>query len=383
MSFSSGEAESLSAIFARLIASTGPLSLQHYMGEANARYYAARDPLGVAGDFITAPEISQVFGEMIGLWLADMWVRAGQPALIHYVELGPGRGTLARDVLRTMARFDMAPEVHFVETSLGLKDLQLQAVPQAKFHNDLSTVPMAGPLLVVANEFLDALPVRQLVRTPAGWRERMVDYIDGAFVPIAGERPMDAAVPEDRREAPVGTIIETSPGATAVIYELAGRLVAQGGTALLIDYGYDSPRDGSTVQAVRRHAKTDPFFAPGTADLSALVDFATLRAVAESRGAKCFGVTEQGEWLTALGGAVRAELLARSHPEHGTTIRTGFARLVDPAQMGALFKVMGLASPVWPAGEAFGAPVAGVMTALPPERDDPSQPPAGPSIRPV
>ena len=383
MNGGSGRCDPLAAIFARLIAGTGPISIQHYMGEANARYYASRDPLGVAGDFITAPEISQVFGEMIGLWLTDMWVRAGQPAQIHYIELGPGRGTLARDALRTMARFDLIPSVHFVETSLGLKDLQLAAVPQAQFHHDLSTVPQDGALLVVANEFLDALPVRQLVRTPSGWRERMVDCVNGAFVPVAGERPMDAAVPEARREAPPGAIIETSPGAAAVLYELAGRLVAQGGTALVIDYGHDSLQDGSSLQAVRGHAKVDPFAAPGTADLTALVDFATLRSVAESRGCRCFGVTGQGEWLTALGAAVRAERLARSDPEQGPAIRAAFTRLVDPEQMGTLFKVMGLASPAWPDGEAFGAPVAGVMTALPPAPESPPPPPTGPQVRPV
>ena len=381
MSVPTEDPAALAATFARLIASTGPISIQHYMAEANARYYASRDPFGSGGDFITAPEISQVFGEMVGLTLADVWVRAGQPAGVHYVELGPGRGTLARDALRTMARFDLTPEIHFVETSLALKDIQLKAMPEAQIHHDLSTVPMTGPLLVVANEFLDALPVRQLVSTHVGWRERMVDCVNGAFVPVVGGRPMDAAVPEGRRDAPPGTIIETSPGAAAVIYELAGRLVAQGGTALLIDYGYDAPQDGSTLQAVRSHAKCDPFVAPGTADLSALVAFATLRAVAESRGAKCNGVTGQGAWLTALGGAVRAERLARSYPEHGAQIRAAFARLVDPARMGTRFKVMGLGSPIWPAGEAFGAPVAGVMTELPPVREDPPLPPASPTIR--
>ncbi|MBC2670627.1 class I SAM-dependent methyltransferase [Novosphingobium piscinae] len=345
----------LAAIFARLIATHGPISLQQYMGEANARYYASRDPLGVTGDFITAPEISQVFGELVGLWLADLWLRAGRPQPVHYVELGPGRGTLARDALRAMARFGLAPAVHFVETSLTLKALQLEAVPQARWHDDLASLPHEGALLVVANEFLDALPVRQLVRSWEGWRERMVDWTGEAFVPVAGDRPMEAALPEDRRIAPVGTIIESCPGAAAVVFELAGRLVVQGGAALVIDYGYDELRQGSTLQAVRGHAKVDPFAAPGEADLTALVDFATLRAVAESRACRCLGTVEQGAWLNALGGPARARALAQASPDQAHAILSGYTRLVDPEQMGRLFKVMGLAAPHWPEGEGFTA----------------------------
>ncbi len=347
--------ERLAAVFTRLIAAHGPISVQQYMGEANARYYAARDPLGVTGDFITAPEISQVFGELIGLWLADLWIRAGRPQPVHYVELGPGRGTLARDALRAMARFGLAPTVHFVETSLALKALQLEAVPAARWHDDLSTVPQDGPLLVVANEFLDALPIRQLVRMEEGWRERMVGWDGQRFMPVAGDRPMDAALPEDRRAAPVGTIIETCPGAAAVVFELAGRLVAQGGAGLVIDYGHAEPRDGSTLQAVRAHAKVDPFVDPGEADLTALVDFATLRAVAESRDCRWLGTVGQGAWLTALGAPARAQALAAARPDQAEAILSGCTRLIAPDQMGELFKVMGLATPHWPEAEGFGA----------------------------
>ena len=263
MSGSAASAESLSAIFTRLIANTGPISLMHYMGEANARYYAARDPLGADGDFITAPEVSQMFGELIGLWLADMWIRAGREEPVHYVELGPGRGTLARDALAAAKRYGLTPSIHFVEGSMALRDMQLAAVPGARFHDDLSTVPMFGPVLIVANEFLDALPVRQLVRTGDGWRERMVASHAGAFVPVAGSQPMDAAVPEAWRQAAEGTIVETCPGAAAVVYEVAGRLLEQGGAALIIDYGHDAIRDGSTLQAVREHRMVDPFAMPG------------------------------------------------------------------------------------------------------------------------
>ncbi len=190
----------LAEIFRRLIATTGPISLAHYMAEANARYYAKADPLGAGGDFVTAPEISQMFGELIGLWLADLWIRAGREEPVHYVELGPGRGTLARDALRAMKRYGLEPRPHFVETSTALKELQLDAVPGAFFHADLSTVPMDGPVLLVANEFLDALPVRQLIRTADGWREVMVVADGDRFTCIPGARPMDAAVPESRRE---------------------------------------------------------------------------------------------------------------------------------------------------------------------------------------
>ncbi|MFY8194339.1 MAG: SAM-dependent methyltransferase, partial [Novosphingobium sp.] len=175
--------------FRRLIANTGPISIAHYMAESNARYYSSRDPFGSAGDFITAPEISQMFGELIGLWMADSWIRAGRPEPVHYVELGPGRGTLARDALGAARRYGFMPRTHFVETSTALKAMQLELHPQAIWHADLSTIPSDGPLLIVANEFLDALPVRQLVRTEQGWRERMVGLDQGRLLPVSGSAP--------------------------------------------------------------------------------------------------------------------------------------------------------------------------------------------------
>ena len=345
--------ETLGAIFARLIANTGPISLMHYMGESNARYYASRDPLGAAGDFITAPEISQMFGELIGLWLADMWIRAGREEPVHYVELGPGRGTLARDALAAARRYGLTPSVHFVEGSLALRDVQLATVPNAQFHDDLATVPMFGPVLIVANEFLDALPVRQLVKTAQGWRERMVALAGDAFVAVAGNQPMDAALPEARRQAEEGTIIETCPGAAAVVYEIAGRLLEQGGAALLIDYGHDALREGSTLQAVREHRMVDPFILPGEADLTAHVDFATLAMIAQSRGVKWLGTVPQGRWLRELGIETRADSLAAFAPEHAAAIHSARDRLIGEGQMGLLFKVMGLAAPGWPDGVGF------------------------------
>lgn len=349
--------DSLGEVFRRLITNTGPISLMHYMGEANARYYSSRDPLGSGGDFITAPEISQMFGELIGLWLADMWINAGREETVHYVELGPGRGTLAKDALRAARRYGLEPSIHFVEASTELKDVQLAAMPEAVWHHDLSSVPMYGPVLVVANEFLDALPVRQLVKTPEGWRERMVVPEDaggsGRFVCIAGTQPMDAAVPEARRAAADGTIIETCPGAAAVVYEVAGRLVEQGGAALFIDYGHAALRDGSSLQAVRQHLKVDPMTQPGEADLTAHVDFATLAPIAQSRGCRWLGTVPQGRWLRNLGIEARTETLAQSAPQHTAALHAAKDRLIGEGQMGLLFKVMGLAAPTWPGGAGF------------------------------
>jgi len=168
----------------RRIADHGPMPVADYMAEANAHYYATRDPFGAAGDFVTAPEISQMFGELVGIWLADLWQRAGRPEAAHYVELGPGRGTLAVDALRAMQAAGLAPDIHMVETSPVLRSAQAERLPAASWHDDLSTLPEAGPLLVVANEFFDALPIRQLIATGEGWRERLVACQDTLFLPI-------------------------------------------------------------------------------------------------------------------------------------------------------------------------------------------------------
>jgi NADH dehydrogenase [ubiquinone] 1 alpha subcomplex assembly factor 7 len=345
--------------YRRLIASTGPISLTQFMGESNARYYASRDPLGSAGDFVTAPEISQMFGELVGLWLADIWIRAERPEPVCYVELGPGRGTLARDALRVMERQGLQPAVHLVEGSPQLRALQAGAVPQAQFHEDLADLPTDRPLLLVANEFLDALPVRQLVRTEEGWRERMVglDEADD-LVFVAGQAPMDEAVPGAQREAAPGTILESCPAAAGVVAEVAGRLARQGGAALFIDYGHIAPRTGSTLQAVRAHRKLDPFAAPGDADLTAHVDFAAMAQIARSHGARVLGRTTQGHWLGALGIDARAEALAGTAPQRRAELQAARDRLVQPDQMGDLFKVLGVAGTGWPDG-------AGLMAAPP------------------
>jgi NADH dehydrogenase [ubiquinone] 1 alpha subcomplex assembly factor 7 len=254
---------------------------------------------------------------------------------------------------RTTGRAGILPEVHFVETSPALAALQRAAHPGANWHDDLSTLPAGCPLLIVANEFLDALPVRQLVRSASGWRERMVGLSGAALVPVVGDRPMEAAVPAALADLPEGAILETCPAAAAVVQEVAARLTEQGGAALFIDYGHAEPQLGSTLQAVRAHCKVDPFASPGEADLTALVDFAALVPVAEAQGARWLGTIEQGAWLRALGIEARAETLARAAPQAGNAIKAAAARLTDPAQMGALFKVMGMAAPGWPDGAGF------------------------------
>lgn len=354
----SAEARTLAGRLRRLIAAQGPIPVSLYMGEANAAYYAARDPFGAGGDFITAPEISQMFGEMVGIWLADVWARAGSPPRVIYAEPGPGRGTLAKDALRVAARFGLVPQVHFIETSPTLRAMQARAFPDAVWHHDLSTLPQDAPLLLVANEFLDALPVRQLVRTPSGWRERMVglgrDGEGERFIPVAGGLPMEAAIPPEWRDAPAGTIVESSPAAGAAMAEIGARLAAQGGAALVIDYGYAPRQTGSTLQALRAHAHADPFADPGLADLTCLVDFATAAEVAGAQGATITGLAGQGAWLHAMGIATRAQALAHAAPAEAEALSAALHRLTAPDQMGELFKVLGLAGAGWPQGAGFG-----------------------------
>ena len=347
----------LAARFRRLIAAHGPISVARFMGESNAHYYATRDPLGAptksgGGDFVTAPEISQMFGELVGLWLADAWDRQGRPDDAIYAEFGPGRGTLAIDALRAMAGAGLAPPVHLVEGSPALRALQGKALPRARFHDDASSVPENGPLLLVANEFLDALPIRQLVHTQAGWRERVVALDGDQFVFAAGSQPMDLAVPEDLADSPDGTIIETCPGAAAVCGEIVQRLVRQGGAALFVDYGHLIPRTGSTLQAVRAHCKVDALAQPGEADITAHVDFTVLTEIARNAGCRV-QTTTQGDWLTAIGIDLRAKALARAAPGRAPEIAQARDRLAAPHAMGALFKVMALTSPSWEPGAGF------------------------------
>ncbi len=338
---------------ARAITLGGPIPVAQFMAAANAHYYGSRDPLGAAGDFVTAPEISQIFGELIGLWLADLWDRAGRPA-VCYVELGPGRGTLATDALRAMAKAGLTPPVHFVETSPALRAAQEAAVPDAQWHEDVTTLPTDLPLLIVANEFFDALPVYQLVRRGAAWHERLVACQDTMFLPIAGKPVPDEIVPAALRDAAPGSIIESSPASVAIVRALAKRLTAQGGAALIVDYGYDGPAVGETLQAVKRHGFANPFDAPGAHDLTAHVDFATLAGMAELSGAAVHGPVPQGDFLGLLGIAERTAMLARAHPDRGPELAEAHRRLTHPSEMGALFRAMALTGTGWPVPAAMG-----------------------------
>jgi NADH dehydrogenase [ubiquinone] 1 alpha subcomplex assembly factor 7 len=337
----------------RLIEAHGPIAVSEYMAQANAHYYATRDPLGASGDFVTAPEISQMFGELVGLALADVWVRAGRPEGVRYVELGPGRGTLAVDALRAMRSAGLDPPVHFVETSPALRALQAGRVPRASWHEDLSGLPEDGAILAVANEFFDALPIRQLIATPTGWRERRVALERGRFFPVAGPIVPEAAIPDSLRAAPPGTIIEASPASLAYLRQIASRMKMHGGAALIVDYGHDRTGAGETLQAVQRHEYADPWREPGDSDLTAHVDFEVLQKVAVDAGLSVHGPVGQGEWLVRVGIDARAEALIHPAPDRRGEILAARDRLVSAEEMGSLFRVLGLSAPPWPAPEGF------------------------------
>jgi SAM-dependent MidA family methyltransferase len=331
----------------------GPMPLARVMALANAHYYATREPFGEAGDFVTAPEISQMFGELVGAWAADLWQRAGRPRT-DFVELGPGRGTLAADALRAAASAGWVPEVHFVETSPRLRALQRAAVPAAVFHEDIDTLPADRPLLVVANEFLDALPVTQFVRTGIGWALRTVRATGDGLAFEAVEPVKLAMIPDALLHAPEGAILERGFAAEQVAASLGRRLAAQGGAALLIDYGYEGPALGETLQALKEGAPADPLEALGDGDLSAHVDFAGLAAAAVRAGARAFGPVPQGVFLEALGLPARAARLKAGKPADArAAITAAAARLAGAGAMGRLFRVLALAAPGWPAPAGF------------------------------
>ena len=313
------------------IRAEGPITVEAYMEACNAYYYATRDPLGLGGDFTTAPEISQMFGEMIGAALADCWKTAGAPAGAIYAELGPGRGTLAVDALRVLRSARFAGEVHFVETSPVLREAQAQAVPDAQWHESIEELPH-GSLLLVANEFLDALPIRQHVDT----NERRVTVTGGG---LAFDRD--------------GEIVETSPVREEAIAMIAQRLVANGGVALIIDYGHARSAPGDTLQAVRGHRFAPALDRPGEQDLTAHVDFEALADAARQAGAETTKLVGQGEWLRRLGIAERAEALAQSNPGRAADVESALQRLTASDAMGELFKVISVHSPDWPAPAGF------------------------------
>jgi SAM-dependent MidA family methyltransferase len=342
----------LADLMAEEIAANGPIPVADYMARANAHYYAHHDPFGAKGDFITAPEISQMFGELIGAWMADLWIRAGRPQ-VHYVELGPGRGTLAADALRAMHSAGLAPPVHFVETSPVLRAAQKERIPHAVWHDSLDTLPDDRPLLVAANEFFDALPIRQLVKTFSGWRERMVGLGPEGFEPVPGTVSFDDKVPDHLRTAALGSIIEAAPTAMKLARALARRLAAQGGAAIIIDYGHDGTHAGDTLQAVRAHGYADPFATPGASDLTAHIDFTALAEVARAAGLATHGPAPQGAWLGTLGIAARAAALGRAAPDRVDEIAAAHQRLTGREAMGRLFRAMALIAPGWPEPAGF------------------------------
>ncbi|MGH7006829.1 MAG: class I SAM-dependent methyltransferase [Stellaceae bacterium] len=331
-----------------LIHAGGPLTVERYMEIAlwhpQWGYYATHSPVGARGDFVTAPETSQIFGELIGLWLADLWQRSNAPDPVIVCELGPGKGTLMADLLRaaaTIPTFRRAIHVHLVETSAALRAAQADALRATTptWHESLAAVP-AGPLLLVANEFLDALPIRQFERRADGWHERRVGLDAHDNLNFASD---PAPATEDLAAWPVGSVAERRPAARAFARDLGQRLARHGGAALFIDYGYFPPAPGDTLQAVARHQRHAPLRDPGAADLTAHVDFADFAAAAAAAGARAWGPVSQARFLTALGIDVRARRLADGKDvQQQAQIESGCRRLLDETQMGTLFKALAL-----------------------------------------
>jgi NADH dehydrogenase [ubiquinone] 1 alpha subcomplex assembly factor 7 len=313
------------------IRAEGPLTVEAFMHACNAHYYATRDPFGPAGDFTTAPEISQMFGEVIGAALAASWADAGAPTDAIYAELGPGRGTLAADALRVLRSGGFAGAAHFVETSPVLRQAQAKAVPDAQWHDSIAGLP-SRPLLLVANEFLDALPIRQHA---AGVERRVAIR--------AGELAFDGD----------GEIVETAPARDRAVRAIATQVVEHGGVALIIDYGHQRSAPGDTLQAVRGHGFAAVLDCPGEQDLTAHVDFEAVARSARAVGAEATAARPQGAWLTRLGIEARAQSLASAQPDRASEIDAALDRLTGDDEMGALFKLLAIHSPAWPPPAGF------------------------------
>jgi NADH dehydrogenase [ubiquinone] 1 alpha subcomplex assembly factor 7 len=336
------------------IAAGGPISVAQFMRAAlydpQHGYYATRAALGAEGDFTTAPEISQIFGELIGLWLVQVWLDLGAPAPFQLVELGPGRGVLMADALRAARvrpAFLEAARLTLVEVNPALREEQRARLRgHAVSHVARLEEAPPGPMLLLANEFLDCLPIRQFVRAGSVWREKLVGVgADGALrfglsEPLAGAMPAAAAA-----HAPEGAVAEIAPELPALVDVVAERLHAAPGRALFIDYGYAATEGADTLQALARHSKVDPLAAPGEADLTAHVDFGALARLARERALQVDGPLAQGAFLAALGAQARGRALCAAHPGKAAMIQAGLDRLVAPEQMGTLFLAMALGSP--------------------------------------
>jgi NADH dehydrogenase [ubiquinone] 1 alpha subcomplex assembly factor 7 len=365
-------AETIGERIARRIRAEGPLSLAAFMAMALhdpvGGYYARRQPIGAGGDFVTAPEISQVFGELIGLWCAEMWRRLGHPDPVILAELGPGRGVLMSDLLRaaaTVPGFRRTLRLYLVEASAVLRAEQQERLGSfgPTWVPGVADLP-DGPLLLVANEFLDALPIRQFVRGAVHWSERLMALDDGdRFVFVDGPESPGASllVPrEQRHSAARGAVAEICPAALALASTLGTRLAHQPGAALFIDYGYFPLATGPTLGAFQRHQPVSILDAPGTADLSAHVDFAAFAEAGRAGGAEIHGPVPQGSFLAELGAGLRlAALRVRATPAQRQALDSGVSRLLEPGEMGTLFKAIALVSPGLPAPPGFGVACEG------------------------
>tara|TARA_R110000787_G_scaffold16622_75_gene52092 strand:+ start:26574 stop:27689 length:1116 start_codon:yes stop_codon:yes gene_type:complete len=348
----------LADILHRRIALTGPLTLADYMAEVLMHpvhgYYVAREPFGAAGDFITAPDISQMFGELIGAWMAHAWMEAGSPSPFALVELGPGRGALMADLLRAtrgVPGLHEAARLHLVEASSSLRAVQQERLADHApvWLDRVADLPDL-PLFIIGNEFLDALPVRQFVRqaggASAGWAEICVGS-DGERFHYARKPAPDAAFLIDPALAavPAETVVEICPAARSVARDIARGLQDRGGVALLIDYGYVGPLSGDSFQAMAGHAFVDPLENPGQADLTAHVDFGAIQKVFADSGIKNTAIATQGDWLRALGIESRLAVLAgKAGAEQVVHLKSGCDRLIGDEGMGKLFKVFGATS---------------------------------------
>lgn len=344
------------------IRSSGPMSIATYMGlcltHPTKGYYKIADPLGAGGDFVTAPEISQMFGELVGFFLVTLWQQMGSPKDFTLLELGPGRGTLMADMLRVACRaegFREALDLRLFETNPALiaeQNARLEAYG-AKWIDAFEKVGR-GPLIVISNEFFDALPIRQFVRTEDGWHERMVGTNSGRRVFGLNPTPIPAgAMPEAVAKAELNSVFEIGLASGEVMKRLANVVSTQGGAILAFDYGYARTQTGETLQGVRKHKFADVLDAPGETDLSAHVDFEALGNLATQAGLAVQPLATQGEWLTRMGINDRAKALSVANPGSADDIAAAKKRLVDPNQMGRLFKVFCAASPgLFPPGFA-------------------------------
>ena len=346
-----------------MIAATGPLSVAEYMHLCNSHpeygYYAARNPLGRDGDFITAPEISQMFGELIAIWCISAWQAVGCPNPIQIAELGPGRGTLIADFLRTSRRYPNffdAMQIKLVETSISLKKQQRVTLRNCKkpvVWLDAIENLKPEPTLFIANEFLDAVPFRQFIKSGGQWLELGVGSGENdELIYARGTTRIDVEMlPAGHENEPDGAIFETAPAREAITALIANHISSHGGTALIIDYGHSISGFGDTFQAVQSHRPVSPFCDPGNCDLTSHVDFRAIGDVARQNGARAAGIMPQGEFLLNLGLLERAARLGQAKsPELQSQIQTDVNRLVSPDQMGELFKVLCLA------GEGFELP---------------------------